>query len=215
MSARRLRQVAGPWLPGVLYGAGLLFGSALLAARDDAGREALLAAASSNLENLHHDPIATLAGSAFLVPDDLVVWTLLALLGLVTLGLAAGAWRATVLVVAVHVLATLLSEGVLAWRIHSGALPGSARRVIDVGPSYVVVGALVASAVHTRGVRRWAAAAGFVALTPFLFDGLTEGDLTAVGHACTVVLAALLGLPLVRSVQRNVVRPGEPMTPPA
>ena len=103
-------------------------------------------------------------------------------------------WRALALVIGVHVLATLASEGMLARRIALGDEPASARHVIDVGPSYLVVSALVAVIVAGRRVERILCAAGFVVVAPSLFEGLDRWDVTAVGHASTVVLAAAYGL---------------------
>ena len=103
-------------------------------------------------------------------------------------------WRALALVVGVHVLATVASEGMLARRIALGDEPVSARQMIDVGPSYLVVSALVVVIVAGRRLERILCAAGFVVVAPSLFDGLDRWDVTAVGHATTVVLAAAVGL---------------------
>jgi hypothetical protein len=93
--------------------------------------------------------------SAFLAQGDTTVWVVLALLGIGVTGLAFGAWRTVALVGCAHVLGTVISEGVLWFQISAGARPVAQERILDVGPSYVVVGALVAGILFgepTRGI---------------------------------------------------------------
>ena len=60
------------------------------------------------------------------------------------------------------------------------------RGALDIGPSYVVVALLVAGAVGGRRFERVPALVCFGLLAPYLFDGLTGLDVTAVGHATAV-----------------------------
>jgi hypothetical protein len=129
------------------YAAALVVASLALAARSQAGQTQWLAWASTNLANLGTHPVAAMVVSAFFAQSDLAVWVVLALLGIGVTGLALGARRTLVLVASAHVLGTLISEGILWFQIRTGALPAAQERILDVGPSYVVVSALVAAAV--------------------------------------------------------------------
>jgi hypothetical protein len=102
----------------------------------------------------------------------------------------------------VHVLATLASEGVLASRIALGDEPASARELLDIGPSYLVVAALVMAVTAGRGVERIVCAAGFVVVAPSLFEGLDRWDVAAIGHCVAIVLAVGSGLVLRRRLRR-------------
>ena len=190
--------VAAP-LVAVVYaltlgGVHLLFG-----AQQPATRASWLAWVSTSLDSLSAHPVGSLLGSAAVTEEDLLPWMGLALVGLwsAVRVLDAGRrvpWRTIALVLSVHVLATGTSQAVLARRIALGDEPTAARQVIDVGPSYVVVAALVAVLVAGRGLERMLCAAGFVVVAPSLFEGLDRWDVTAVGHASTVVLAACYGV---------------------
>jgi hypothetical protein len=111
-----------------------------------------------------------------------------------------------------------MSEGLLAWRISAGLMPASLRYLDDVGPSYVIACALVAtilfgaepavrSARHghwlfDRVPSRWwrvGAAVSLAFLAPHLFQGLQRLDVAAVGHLISLIVGAAGGLLLVRS----------------
>jgi Rhomboid-like protein len=176
----------------------LAAGTLVLNAQPASRRAAWLAYASTNLANLSGHPLRSLVLSALVCEGDLVAWVLLGLAGLAAAGLRFGAWRALVLAVAVHVLATFASEGLVAYRIGTGALPRTARVISDVGPSYLVVAALVmAIGYGTRG-GRIIGALGFGLLAPSLFDGLGELDVAAVGHVVSIGLVLALGWPVAR-----------------
>ena len=151
----------------------LAVSSALLDARSEAGRAAWLRYASTDLTNLAAHPLPSLALSVLFSEEQPVAWAVLALAGLAALGTRLGAVRALALGLTVHVLATLASQGLTAWRVHAGELPVSARVMLDVGPSYLVVTALVAAACYGVGWARLVGVAGFAVLVPTLFVGLT------------------------------------------
>ena len=96
--------------------------------------------------------------------------------------------------VAGHVIGTLVSEGIVAWRVSSGALPDSYRHLVDVGPSYVVVSALVVAILCGPWVWRFLAAADLLALifVGQIFGGLTSLDVSAVGHLTAIVTAVIV-----------------------
>jgi hypothetical protein len=154
---------------------------------------------STNLANLPVRPFTSMVASAFVTEDPIVVWAVLTTLGLVLLVHRFGNLRAFALVGSTHVLATLVSEGVVALRLFAHDAPAALRHIIDVGPSYITTAALVATAAYGR--RRWeriAGLVGFLILAPFLFEGLTGLEVAAVGHLVSVVAGLLIGHLMIR-----------------
>jgi hypothetical protein len=166
--------------------------------------ETVVAWLSTNLSVLTSAPVPlravpSLLGSALLTEDGTGWhWLPFVLVGLVPTGQALGARPAAAVLAAVHVLATLASQVVLAWRIDHDLDSGTQRLVSDVGPSYVVVAALVFGLadplVGVRGARWWRAgcAAALVVLAPSLFDGLTTWQVAPLGHLSSPVLVLAL-----------------------
>jgi hypothetical protein len=128
----------------------------------------------------------------------------LAAVGIAGVVAAAGPWRAVLVVVAAHLVGTAVSEGSLGVRVARGVAPAASRAVLDVGPSFVVVGVLVTAVV--AGVTWWwrgLALAGFALLAPTIFDGLVEGDVAAVGHVTAIVVGLLAGALVVLRRRRG------------
>jgi hypothetical protein len=180
------------------FGGALALTTLILANLGATTRQSWLAWASTNLANLHDRPLAVLVASAFLVDGDALAWVALALVGLFAASRALGNARTVLLVATAHVVGTLVSEGILAYRIASGAAPAADRFLLDVGPSYVVVCALVAAIAYSTWPGRIASGAGFALAAPQLFEGLTRFEVSAVGHTCSVVVALAVGYPLAR-----------------
>ncbi len=166
--------------------------------RSPSGRAAWLEWTSTNLVNLRHHPVAALVASAFFAEGSILTWTVLALVGLGVVNASLGNWRTALLVGAAHVVGTLISEGILAYRIGHGDAPASDRLIVDVGPSYVVTCALVAGICYGPGLFRLLPAAGFALLAPSLFGGLPHLEVSSVGHLCAVMIAVMVGWPLWR-----------------
>src|SRR6266571_4130618 len=118
---------AGRWADrfgvAVGYTLALATGTALLHAQPRPTRDARLDLASTNLANATDHPFSTLLVSALFTDGDVRGWLVLSLVGLGTVGWRFGAWRTLTLVVAAHVLGTVISEGVVGIRIATGALP--------------------------------------------------------------------------------------------
>jgi hypothetical protein len=162
-----------------------------------------LAFASTSVANLARDPVGSLVLSAFVTGGDLggtLAWLALIAVAMFGASRTAGAWRTAVACAAGHVIGTLVSEGIIAARIHIGALPARYLHLTDVGPSYVVVSALVVSMLYgtwRRDRASWAwrilAAAGLLVLAfpGQIFAGLTSFDIAAVGHVTAIVTATL------------------------
>lgn len=185
----------------VLWGVGWLV-LQLLSAGDE---DEVLAFASTSLVNLARVPGLVLVLSGLLVVGGPYVdWVLLALIGVGGVEWRFGWWRTLAAVGGAHAIATLLSEGLVGVRISTGALPASYTRLVDVGPSYLVVAGLAACVV--AGPRWWwraAAAASLVVSAPDLLGGLTSLDLSATGHLASFVLGALAALLLVADERRR------------
>jgi hypothetical protein len=109
-------------------------------------------------------------------------------------------------VIAAHVVGTVVSEGILAVRIAGGAVPASERTILDIGPSYVIVAALVVGIAYGRWPARIASAIAFALLAPHLFVGLTQLDVSAVGHCCVIVTSLVMGFFFQRRWRRRTER---------
>jgi asparagine N-glycosylation enzyme membrane subunit Stt3 len=171
--------------------------------RSPDGRVAWVGWTSTNLFNLHHHPVAAMVTSGLFAQGGLASWAVLAAVALGVANWSLGNWRTAVVVVAAHVVGTLVSEGILGYQIGAGAAPASDRYIVDVGPSYVVVAALVAGIAYGAGASRLLSAAGFALLSPELFGGLSTLEVSAVGHLSAALLGLLVGYPLWRQVRRR------------
>jgi hypothetical protein len=194
------------------YTIGFVLVDLIFRTRSAAGRAAWLDGASTNLANLAHNPIGTLVASAFFAEGGLVSWAVLALVGLGVVNWSLGNWRTAVLVGTAHVVGTLVSEGILWYRMEAGYESADQWYIVDVGPSYVVACALVAGIAYGPRAWRLLAALGFVLVLPSLFGGLSTLEVSSVGHLCSVVIGLLLGWPLWRSASRRSRKSGRPLT---
>jgi hypothetical protein len=166
--------------------------------------------ASTSVANLSHDPVGCLVVSAFVTGGgarELVVWVPVIALAMFGANRGVGNWRLVAVCAAGHVAGTLVSEGIVAWRVSAGALPVGYRHLIDVGPSYVVVSALVAALLCAPRVWRVLAAVDllFLVFVARIFAGLTELDVAAVGHLTAIATAAAVTL-FLRPVPWPVTR---------
>jgi hypothetical protein len=180
------------------YAGGLGMGTLALDTRPAAVRAGWLAWASTNLANLAHHPVGALLASAFVIDENPAAWIVFALIGLVCASRVLGNVRTAVLVASVHVLATGISEAILAYRIHTADAPPADRHILDVGPSYIVIAALAVAVAYGTWPGRLASGTAFILLAPHLFGGLPRWEVSSVGHACTVIVAPGLGYLLGR-----------------
>jgi hypothetical protein len=153
--------------------------------------------ASTSVANLEHDPVGCLVVSAFVTgggAGGVVTWVPVIALGMFGANRAVGGWRTVLVCAAGHVVGTLVSEGIVAWRVASGALPASYRHLTDVGPSYVVVSAVVVALLCAPAAWRVLAAADLLLLVfvARIFAGLSELDVAAVGHLTAIITAAAI-----------------------
>lgn len=187
-----------------------------------AGRRSFVALTATNLVNLRTHPLGTLVASAFVSEAVPWMWVAFAVVGLFPVAHRFGNPRALLLVFAAQVIGTLISEGLLAWRISAGLVPSSMRFLDDVGPSYVIASALVATilygaepAVRTSRHGHWlfdhvpsrwwraGAALGLTLIIPELLEGLDHLEVAAVGHVVAMATGACAGLCFARLERRR------------
>jgi hypothetical protein len=164
----------------------------LLSRHDQA---ALLRWASTNVHNLGHDPVGCLIASAFFPSEFLWAWPAVIALAMFGACKVLGNWRTAVVCAAAHVIGTLVSEGIVAYRISHGDLPASDKFITDVGPSYVVVAAIAVAILFGGWLGRPAAVLD-LALLVFvgdIFSGLGQLNVSAVGHLTALLVGGLLG----------------------
>jgi hypothetical protein len=177
-----------------LYLAGFLVGE-LIYALPSRDQSALLQWASTNVVNLRHDPVGSLAASAFIPSAFTAAWPGLIALAMFGANRALGNWRTAVVCASGHVIGTLVSEGIVDFRVAHGLLPASDTRILDVGPSYVVVSAIAVAVLYGSWPARVAAALDFAILVVIgqIFAGLSHLDVAAVGHLTAIAVSVLLG----------------------
>jgi Rhomboid-like protein len=203
--AQRSRYAAAWLFLGVFVLAGVV--QAVLPAREAAG---LLWWASTDVVNLHRDPADCLIASAFLPEGGFLGWVPLIGLALFGANRAVGNARLVLVCTAGQVIGTLASEGIQDYRVSHGLLPAAGDRIMDVGPSYVVVSAIVVAVLCGSRVARLAAAVDLAVLVVAgnIFGGLTTLGVAAVGHT-TAITVALLAAPLLMRARPLVSAPAE------
>ena len=182
-----------------LYLAGFVLAEVIYAGLPPRGQAALTAWASTNVHNLSHDPVGSLVVSAFVTGESATAWP--AAIGLAMFGAnrVLGNWRTVLVCAAGHVIGTLVSEGIVGYRLSRGLLPAPDRYLVDVGPSYVVVSPIVVALLYGSWLARGAAALdlALLVLAGNIFGGLSQLSVPAVGHVTAMIVAAGAGSLLV------------------
>ncbi len=173
----------------------------LLSAHDSA---ALLLWASTNVDNLRHHPVSALVLSAFLPSGAPFLWLVPITLTMFGANRAIGTARLALICAAGHLIGTGVSEGIVAYRLDHGTLAPTWSHIPDVGPSYVVVAAIVVAVMFGTWLTRVTALAVFAVLVfvSRIFAGLTSLHVAAVGHLTALATAAALGL-LLAALRRR------------
>jgi hypothetical protein len=197
------------------FGACFILAELVYSQLDPAAQARLVAWASTNVANLEHEPVLPLLVSAFVAPGYLAAWPVLIALALFGANRAVGNGRTALVCVAGQVIGSLVSEGIVAYRVDAGQLPAASRHLADVGPSYVVVSAIViALACGTRLVRVLAAADLLVLVFPGdIFSGLSQLDVAAVGHLTAMLTAAAAATVILRRRCRDLPSSGAGAAP--
>ncbi|MGO9080782.1 MAG: rhomboid-like protein [Streptosporangiaceae bacterium] len=194
-----------------------------------ADQSAVTGWASTSVANLDHDPLGCLVVSAFIPAQAndwaaLLYWPVLIALALFGANRALGNARTALVLVAGHVIGTLVSEGIVDYRVTHGLLPGSYDHLTDVGPSYVVVSAIAVAVLCGSWAARIAAVADLAILTfgGHIFSGLSSLHVAPVGHTTAITVAVLLGSALAwrlsrrrRRVPAPVPAAAKPLSQPA
>ena len=192
-----------------LYLAGFIAAEVVYAALSPHDQAAVLGWASTNVHNLRHDPVGCLVASAFVTQTFATAWPALIALAMFGANRVLGNWRTVLVCAAGQVAGTLVSEGIVGYRVSRGLLPAADRYIIDVGPSYVVVSAIVVALLYGSWLARAAAALDLALLVVVgdIFGGLSDLDVAAVGHVTAMTVAAALGSVLVWRLRRRQRRP--------
>ena len=161
-------------------------------ALDPGAQARLFAWASTNVANLEHEPAGPLLVSAFVTPGYFGAWPVLIALALFGANRALGNVRTALVCLAGHVVGSLVSEGIVAYRIDAGQLAAANRYLSDVGSSYVVVSGIVIALACGTWLARALAAVDLVLLVfpGDIFGGLSQLDVAAVGHLTAMLTAA-------------------------
>jgi len=169
------------------------------------GQARLLAWASTDVANLEHEPAGPLLVSAFVAPGYLLTWPVLIALALFGANRALGNVRTALVCLAGHVIGSLVSEGIVAYRVDVGQLPAADRYLTDVGPSYVVVSAIVIAVLCGTWLARALAVVDFAILVfaGDIFGGLSQLDVAAVGHLTAMLTAAAATVLIVTRRHRS------------
>jgi len=193
-AGRRLldRAVLGRYAVAWAYLACYLAAELVYAVLTPHAQAALTAWASTSVANLEHEPVGPLVVSAFVGPGYLLVWPVLIALAVFGANRALGNAGMALTCVAGHVIGSLVSEGIVAYRVDAGQLPAADRYLTDVGPSYVVVSAIVIALVCGTWLARAAAALDFAVLVfgGNIFGGLSHLEVAATGHLVAIITAA-------------------------
>jgi hypothetical protein len=192
-----------------LYLAGFVAAEVVYAALSPHDQAAVLGWASTNVHNLRHHPVGCLVASAFVTQTFATAWPALIALAMFGANRVLGNWRTALVCAAGQVAGTLVSEGIVGYRVSRGLLPAADRYIIDVGPSYVVVSAIVVALLYGSWLARAAAALDLALLVIVgnIFGGLSDLDVAAVGHVTAMTIAAALGSVLLWQLRRRQRRP--------
>ncbi|MET9928387.1 MULTISPECIES: rhomboid-like protein [unclassified Streptomyces] len=189
--------------PGTYLWLAILFVTTVVLHRmSPAFEDAFLRERSTNLHELAQNPVRVLISSAFWIDGGR--WLPYAVL-FTAFHATAEHWLGTLrwlaVATAAHVVATLVSEGVLAWAIRQDHVPQSSADARDIGVSYALAG--VIAVLTYRVPHPWPYAYAFAVLVfygiPLVADGRTFTD---VGHF-TAVLTGLACYPLTRNAQER------------
>ncbi len=176
----------------------------LLLPHDD--RMALAKAASTNITHLAIDPLFVLPASAFVDLGNTWLWVPLTLILLGGLERKLGPGRALLIAFGAHVVASLLSEGMLLLQIAWHAAPRSEVDILDVGPSYVILAAMAACLVLGSWKLRIAAVLSGAIVIPGLLVGVDSLDMSAVGHLSSLILGTVFAVAFTVRGRRWIAR---------
>ena len=175
---------------------------------------------STNLAELGHHPVKVLIASAFWTETpSFLFWFVLFNLFSVPVERWLGTLRWLGVVALAHILATLVSEGAVAYLIDAGDLPYRTKHTIDIGVSYGLSGAVGILTWFLARPLRWyylgAASVFYLLLFSLSFNFTNLGHLTAflIGVGSYALSVGVPGgnwkprIPLLRRPRRPVATP--------
>ncbi|MGW2654740.1 rhomboid-like protein [Streptomyces sp. NPDC001478] len=192
---------AGSWIrsaPGTyLWLAALFVTTVIVHQMSPDFEEDFLRQRSTNIHELTRNPVRVLISSAFWIDGgQWLPYAVLYTLFHAPAERRLGTPRWLAVAASAHVLATLVSEGVLAWAIRHGHAPPSAANTLDIGVSYALAGVV---AVLTYYIARpWRPLYLFTVLVIYGIPLATSPTFTDIGHL-TAVLIGLACYPLTRA----------------
>ena len=188
------RTIIASYAVAWLYLAGFVVAAVVYAVVSPRDQAAITSWASTNVHNLGHDPAGSLIVSAFVTGQFATAWPAAIALAMFGANRALGNWRTALVCASGHVIGTLVSEGIVAYRVSHGLLPAADRYLVDVGPSYVLVSAIVVALLYGSWLARCAAALDLALLVAVgnIFGGLSQLSVAAVGHVTAMIVAAVL-----------------------
>ncbi|MFC9626482.1 rhomboid-like protein [Streptomyces sp. NPDC056930] len=214
----RPRTTAGSWIrsvgswirsaPGTYIWLTALFVTAVIVHQMSPDfEEDFLRQRSTNIHELSRDPARVLITSAFWIDGG--HWVPYAVL-YTAFHAPAERWLGTLrwltVALAAHVLATLVSEGVLAWAIRHGHVPPAAANTLDVGVSYALAG--VVAVLTYRIPAPWRYVYLFAVLVFYGIPLITGRTFTDLGHFASVLIG-LACYPLTRSRPKTKTLPAQ------
>ena len=116
ISALALRRAIARHATAWLYLAGVSAAEITYVLLPGPDRAALLAWVSTSVHNLGHHPVGCLVASAFFPTSSLLAWLAVITLAMFAATSVLGSWRTAVTCAAGHVVGTLVSEGIVAYR---------------------------------------------------------------------------------------------------
>ncbi|GAA3051628.1 hypothetical protein GCM10020229_73890 [Kitasatospora albolonga] len=174
--------------PGTFTWLLLLACTSFVVARiDPANLDWFLGKRSTNIDQLRSHPVHALLASAIWTesasfPFYFVIFNVF--------HVPAERWLGTLRWLAValtaHVLATFISEGIVAWGVDAGRLPENMATTVDVGVSYALAG--VEGVLTYRFAGRWRWVYGTGLLFFYLLPLITSHTFTDLGHFCSVLI---------------------------
>jgi hypothetical protein len=187
------RAVTRRYLVASSFLAGFVAVAAAGALMSPSAWSAVMTWTSTSVANMEHHPLGSLAASAFVAEGTAYAWPVLIAMAMFGANRALGNARTAAVCAAGHVIGTLVSEGIVAYRVDEGLLPAASRHILDIGPSYVLVSAIVVAVVFGSWPARVAAAGDMAVLVVagHIFSGLADLDVAAVGHLTALVVAAV------------------------
>lgn len=197
---RRMRARVSDYATAAVYLTLFALGGLVIALLSPRESVALRLWASTDVANLRHHPVPALVLSVFLPSGVPFVWLVPIALTMFGANRAIGAVRLALICAAGDLIGTAVSEGIVGYRVDHGSLARTWLHIPDVGPSYVVVSAIVVAVMFGTWLTRVTALTVFAVLVFIsrIFAGLTSLHVAAVGHLTAIVTATALGLALAR-----------------